>query len=303
MGLRNISSSHTIQHFTPDLQAAFQVNLGETFTMELQDCYGGQVCREEILRTDIDTSIMNQATGPVQIHDLTRNDVCKVEIKQIRLNDTGIMMTSHGLGVLGKEITSASTKLLQVDEQYVHLTDRIKLPITPMIGVIGVATAGENIHTAIPGNHGGNLDTKEITSGHAIYLPVFQDGGMLALGDMHATMGDGELNGTGVEIGGEVTLSVSRLANRNIASPIVETADAFFFLTSAVTLEKAIEHCAKRVTTHLQNQLSLDFQTAYRLLSASCDIRISQVVNKLVTVKMVIPKTVLPTLFLHDESN
>ncbi len=297
MALQKISAVYTIQYFMPDLQAASQVNLEEKFTLELEDCYGGQVTGEDILRTDIDTTRMNQATGPVYVQHLRRGDVCKVNIERIRLKRFGIMMTSKGLGVLGKEVTAPSTRLLKVDEHHVHLTDDIRIPVNPMIGVIGVATEKEQIHTAIPGVHGGNLDTKEITTGHAIYFPVFQDGGMLALGDMHAAMGDGELNGTGVEIGGEVTLSVSRVANRHIAAPIVEMDDVFLFLSSAATLEEAIEVCAKRTVRHLQEQLTLDFQTAYRLLSASCDIRISQVVNKLKTVKIVVPKTVLPKLF------
>ena len=54
------------------------------------------------------------------------------------------------------------------------------------------------------GEHGGNLDNHLHGPGATVYMPVRQPGGMLAIGDMHASMGDGEVCFTGVEIAGEV---------------------------------------------------------------------------------------------------
>lgn len=81
------------------------------------------------------------------------------------------------------------------------------------------------------------MDTKDITVGSTIYFPVFQEGALLALGDLHAAMGDGELNGTGVEISGKVTLTTSKVEEKQITSPIVEHQDAFYFVASALTLD------------------------------------------------------------------
>ena len=55
------------------------------------------------------------------------------------------------------------------------------------------------------GEHGGNLDNHLHGPGSRIYFPVRQPGGMFAAGDMHASMGDGEISGTGVEIAGRST--------------------------------------------------------------------------------------------------
>ena len=37
------------------------------------------------------------------------------------------------------------------------------------------------------------MDNTKIKAGATLYLPVFHEGALLAMGDVHACMGDGEL--------------------------------------------------------------------------------------------------------------
>ncbi|WP_188455862.1 acetamidase/formamidase family protein [Virgibacillus oceani] len=296
--MKLIGKNKTITHFSSSMNPNYHVELGEKVLIETHDCYGGQITSEKVLRPTINLDTMNQATGPVYVNNLRKNDTLCLEINNIELDETGIMVTSKGLGLLGDKITKPTTRLFQVKNDKLFFNKDLIIPVKPMIGVIGVAPSNDEVHCAIPGNHGGNLDTKDITIGNKIYLPVFQDGGLFALGDMHAAMGDGEMNGTGVEIGGKTTLTVSKLENRKIDSPIVENSDSFLFIYSAETLNLAIKKCAEKVVNHLQRELTLQFEDAYRVLSAVCDIKISQIVNKLVTVRISVPKSVLPTLFV-----
>ena len=294
--MKKLERDQTINYFTPDLVSVMTVDLNEQFKVETHDCYGGQVQDEHTSRWDIDRSIINLATGPIYINGLKVGDVVKLDIDNIELGSSGIMMTDTGLGVLGDTIQKESTKILPVKDGFVEFSDHIRLPIKPMVGVIGLATKKDKIHTDTPGRHGGNMDTTDIKAGNSLYLPVFQDGGLLAMGDLHATMGDGELDGTGVEIDGEVTLTASKVEGLSISNPIVESPDAFFFIASAKTLYEAIKIASQNTVDHLTNVLKEDYEMAYRLLSACCDIRISQVVNPLVTVRVRVPKTLLPKL-------
>ncbi|QQD84565.1 MULTISPECIES: acetamidase/formamidase family protein [Jeotgalicoccus] len=294
--MKKLECDQTINYFTPDLVSVMTVDLNEQFKVETHDCYGGQVQDEHTSRWDIDRSIINLATGPIYINGLKAGDVVKLDIDNIELGSSGIMMTAKGLGVLGDTIQNESTKILSVEDGFVKFSERLCLPVKPMIGVIGLATKEDKIHTASPGCHGGNMDTTDITTGNSLYLPVFQDGGLLAMGDLHATMGDGELDGTGVEIDGEVTLTASKVEGLSILNPIVESPDAFFFIASAKTLDEAIKIASQNTVDHLTLVLKEDYEMAYRLLSACCDIRISQVVNPLVTVRVRVPKTLLPNL-------
>lgn len=296
--MKFIGKNRTITHFAADMEPITEVNPQETITVETHDCYGGQIDSENVLRPEINLETMNQATGPLYVNGLGKGDVLQIEIKDIELDPYGVMVTSKGLGVLGEQIEKPTTRILPVKEGRIWFKEGFVFPVRPMIGVIGVAPASGRIHCAVPGEHGGNLDTKDITIGNKVYFPVFQDGGLFALGDLHASMGDGELDGTGVEIGGRTTLTVRAVKDKMLEAPVVETAQSYMFLASAKTLDEAVRKGSTYVVEHLKQELSLEFQEAYRLLSMLCDVRISQIVNPLVTVRIAVPKELLPSLFM-----
>ena len=68
--------------------------------------------------------------------------------------------------------------------------------------------------------------------------PVFVSGAKLALGDVHAIMGDGEICGTGVEIRAEVEMKVEICENWQISNPVVKTKESYFFIGSGKTFEE-----------------------------------------------------------------
>ena len=160
-----------------------------------------------------------------------------------------------------------------------------------MVGVCGVAPKpGLDVHCAVPGDHGSNLDTKMIKVGSRVYLPVAVPGAGLAGGDLHACLGDGELSGTGIETPGRICIKTTVYRDRPVERPVIETADALYFVASAETLEESIRLAVSDTAAFLEKKLGLDFPDAYRLLSATCDIQISQVVNDWKTVRVRCPK-------------
>ena len=159
-----------------------------------------------------------------------------------------------------------------------------------MIGVMGVAPKSGEIHCAVPHDHGANLDTKLIRTGARVYFPVNVEGAGLAVGDMHACMGDGELSGTGIEIAGRMCLKAIVYHDRPIQRPVIETFDGIYFLASRMTLEESIKKAAADAVEFLMTKLSLSFPDAYRLMSATCDAQISEVVDDNVTVRLHCPK-------------
>ena len=76
----------------------------------------------------------------------------------------------------------------------------IKIPLRPHFGVIGLAPKEAEIVDSIPPSYfGGNLDNWRAGKGSAVYLPVSVSGGLLSVGDPHASQGDSELCGTAIE--------------------------------------------------------------------------------------------------------
>ena len=291
--MKKLEKNKFVTSFSSEHEPAYKVTLGETFTVETYDCYSGAFTSEKQLRTDVDIPYINPATGPIFVEGLRAGDTLRVEIVDIQLDESGVMMLYPGMGPLGHLVTVMDTKIMPIVDDKVIFSDSLHIPLRPMIGVIGVAPEKEAVSTVSPGKHGGNMDTKYITTGNSVYFPVFHDGGLLALGDMHAAMGDGELNGSGVEIGGKVTLKLSKVTQK-LTMPLVETKDSYMVISSGETFEEATNQGLETVVALFQESLSMSFNDAYRLLSATCDLQISQIVNPLLTVRVAIPKSLFP---------
>lgn len=289
--MRVIPKDRVIFSFNSNNRANYEVENGEIFWVETDDCYSGQIKDSTIKRPDIDISIMDCSVGPINIKGAMPGDTLCVEILAIEFAEQGVMVTSRGLGVLGDRITEPDTKIIPIKDGFAHFSDKIRLPLTPMVGVCGVAPKpGLDIHCAVPGDHGSNLDTKMIKVGSKVYLPVAVEGAGLAVGDLHACMGDGELSGTGIETAGRICIKTTIFRNRPVERPVIETAEGIYFVASAETLEAGTKIAVADAVDFLEKKLSLNFPDAYRLLSATCDIQISQVVNDLVTVRVHCPK-------------
>ena len=110
-------------------------------------------------------------------------------------------------------------------------------------------------------------------------------------------MGDGELSGMGLEIGGRVEIKVRKIKTKNIKMPIVETEKEFLIIASGLDFKTAKKKGMVYATQILQEHLQLEFKDAYRILSISCDLRVSQIVNPLLTVRIAIPKNLIPNIF------
>ena len=94
------------------------------------------------------------------------------------------------------------------------MTDRISVPASPDGGRDRVATGGETLDERIRGRARRQPRQPSARPRRDGALPVRQPGGVLAIGDMHASMGDGEICFTGVEISGQVTIRVSLLKGK-----------------------------------------------------------------------------------------
>lgn len=221
-----------------------------------------------------------------------------MDILDISLSSQGIVSTHPGIGILRSRIGKYFSQIVPLKDNHIEF-EGISLPTHPIVGVIGVAPEKEALSTKIPGRHGGNLDTKEISSGNTLYLPISHEGALFALGDVHALMGDGEICGAGLEVPSNVLVRLTPLTNPlKITFPIVETSDSFFFLHSAQTLEKAFEECTWECLHVLQQVTGWSIEKLYLLMSVTCDFQVSQLVDPLLTVKIRIPKEVFPSLRL-----
>lgn len=229
------------------------------------------------------------ATGPLYIEGAEPGDTLAVSIDDITVANQGVMAAIPGSGALGHFIKSMETKIVPIKDDYAIFNKDIKIPISPMIGVIGTAPLEEDISCGTPGRHGGNMDTRLIGKGSILYLPVFAEGALLSMGDLHAVMGDGEVSVCGVEIPGEVTVTIKLIKAQKEEWPVLETPTHWYTIASGKDINEASELALDAMLSFLI-RLPLSINDKVSLLSIAGSLEICQVVDPLKTVRMGISK-------------
>jgi amidase len=268
-----------------------RIQPGTAIHLQTADCFSDQVQGPNDVTSGIDWDSVNPATGPIYVEGAKPGDVLAVHIEHIEVADHGVMCTGGGWGVLGDRIDQLSWRFLTIWDREAQWEGGPSFPIRPMIGVIGVAPAGEDVPCGTPGHHGGNMDTRLIAEGATIYLPVAVPGALLAAGDLHAAMGDGEVAVTGVEVGGSVTLEVSLRTDIALNDPLLENDDLVATIASAETLDEAGKMATEAMADLLHTRLGLGLADAVMLMSAVGNLQISQMVDPLRTVRFEMPKS------------
>jgi amidase len=272
-----LSRDQIIWAFGPNLEPALEVDAGDVVTLETNDCFTGQITSEDDLVTGIDMTRVNSATGPISVRGAEPGDSLVVEFLAIEPVEQGVATIIPGFGQLIDKVESPRTYVFRVEGDEVAMTDRIRFPARPMVGVIGVATEGEELTNAYAGRHGGNLDDHLHGPGSRVYFPVRQAGGMFAVGDMHAAMGDGEICGTGVEIAGEVTVRFDLVKGRQAEWPVTELADRWVSHgTSNGVFAEAMDAACEDAAKLLVDQWGFAMEEAFVFLSVACDVNVCQ---------------------------
>nr|WP_231638420.1 acetamidase/formamidase family protein [Rubeoparvulum massiliense] len=264
---------------------------GTTVEIETYDCFENQIKHPDELQ-GVDWSRVNPATGPIYVEGAMPGDVLKVKIEKIEIGNQGVMCAGPNLGVLGDELTELVAKMIPISDNKA-IFDDLDLPLNPMIGVIGVAPAGEGISCGTPGSHGGNMDNTMIEEGATLYFPIFVEGALFALGDFHAAMGDGEVGVTGIEIPGKATVILEVLKGCSIPHPMLENDQVWTTIVSAPTLDEAAKESVKMMAELLSIQTGRSLADIVMLLSAVGNVEICQIVDPLMTARCVVSKEML----------
>lgn len=290
-----ISADNFVYAMSAENEAAASCKPGETVVFETQDCFSDQIQSEDVLFESTNWETINPATGPLAIEGAEIGDTLKVKIKKIELNDHGVMVAVPEMGFLEEFITESETKIIPIEGDKALFNDNIEIKLNPMIGVIGTSPGKdeEAVPCGTPDSHGGNMDTKVIKEGSTLYLPVRVPGAMLAMGDLHAAMGDGEVVVTGIEIAGEVTVEVDLIKDKALSDPMVETDAAFYTIASAEKLDDAASKASNNMFEFLNQRLDLSNNEIAMLMSIICDLQVSQVVDPKKTARMRVDKEVL----------
>ncbi|XJS10156.1 acetamidase/formamidase family protein [Aerococcaceae bacterium WGS1372] len=287
-----ISKENVIYSMDKNDEAVARVKSGSEVIFEVKDCFSDTIQTEEDVISEIDFNQVNPATGPLYVEGAEVGDVLKVTINKIKPNDFGVVVSAPGLNkYFDQSIQEEQTVICSIDDEAGTFTFQgVEFPMNKMIGVIGTANADEGITTGTPGPHGGNMDNTAIEEGSIVYLPVNTQGALLAIGDMHASMGDGEVWGCGVEVGGEAHVTVEVIKDFKHQVPLVETEDAFHSYGFGKTIDEASQMANDHMIQLLMNRADLTYNQAGMLMTIKGNLTTCQTVNPDVSMRMEMKK-------------
>ena len=252
---------------------------GDTVTVETYDTSTGRIHKPEDVPAFVavrDPKKVNPAAGPIYVVGAEPGDALAVTILDIKLAPLGFARALKGAGVIQDGIREHGVVMVRVEGDQLIYGEKLRFPARTMVGVIGTAPPEGTIYTAHPGPQGSNIDLTINKTGATVYLPVHHPGALLAIGDVHASMGDGEVCGTGVEINGEVTVQVELLKGQAPERVWVETPNDWATTGQAKSLDDAVKQAVEGMTELLMERFDLDKTEAFLLVSARGDVRIGQ---------------------------
>jgi len=282
----------SVHTFSKDTAPFCTAQPGELLLFRTMDCFNDRITSEDQLMGQVKLPPSNPAAGPVFVEGAEPGDVLVVDVLDITVGESGVVCTMKNSGPL-HDVCQLRTRILPIVNDCVEFNG-LRWPIDPMVGVMGTAPAGNPVAAGLAGSHGGNMDSKKITKGARVYFPVQVPGALLQMGDIHATMGDGEICGTGVEVAGEILVRVSLIKNFALNWPVTETKDRWYVNTKGKDYDDSLILAARELSRLMEPVYGWDVTDIFLYLSMQGDVEVNQSCRPLsfdmVNVRLGIPK-------------
>ena len=252
----------------------------------------------------------NPQTGPFYVEGANPGDTLAVKLLKVRLNRDS---AGSGKTMMWNALSPGYVKDTKDDknvEPRWTLQDGVasltkptpalksfRVPTKPMLGCVGVAPrGGDVINTRDSGDHGGNMDYNQIQEGTTVYLPVFQPGALLFVGDGHAAQGDGELTGDALETSMNIEFQVDVIPGKSIGMPYAENDEFLMMLGIGGSLDQALQRATTAMARWLEREYKLNSNEAALVMGFAVKYDIADLVGTQVAIAAKLPKTTLAQL-------
>ena len=287
--MQKVSAYPLVYEISRHREPRARVLPGETLLVESEDAFSGQIRRPGDRRDKDTMPLSNPVAGPIEVIGAQPGDTLAVRIEEIRptLGQCATYTAPpRALSEwLGGDVPHGA-HVCPIRDGWIYWSEELLLPYAPMLGCIGTAPDLGVPTTGPAGPYGGNMDLVEVCPGSTLLLPVFVPGAYLYLGDAHATMGHGELSGSGLEMPAESRIVVNLMRGQRIPGPRIRTADELVTVATAGNLERAIAQATSHLILWLEAEYAWNRWRAYDLLTHSMQISIGYFGSGTVAVKV-----------------
>jgi amidase len=290
--VQRVSRERRIYVLDPSSPPAATIDSGEELVVETWDAFEG--VRDPAALEE--RALLGPATGPIAVRGAEPGDALQVDFLEITPLGEAVHLVRPGRGFLEHEFTEAYPTVMPIEDGRLVVGGRLRLPLAPSMGFVATTPTYRQHTASDSGPYGGDVDMKELVAGSTLYLPVFVPGGLLALGDCHAVVGDGAVAGTGAECAAEARIRVTLHKARGLAGPRALTPHHFVVLAYGEELGPAMRQAVRSMVDFLVREKGLPPYDAYTLLSLAGDVRVSRTFRPISPVKMLLARTALDQL-------
>jgi amidase len=290
--MKTLTREQRIYVLDPQGEPAINIDSGEELMVETWDAIEG-IRDPELLEAK---SLKGPATGPIWVNGAEPGDALKVDFISITPKEGAAHMVMPGRGFLEEDFPEAYPTVMTLDGGHLVLPSGLRLPLVPSMGLVATTPTYPQNTASDSGPYGGDIDMKELVAGSTLYLPVFVPGGMLALGDCHAVVGDGAVAGTGAECSSATHIRVTVEKGMGISAPRALTPDYFVVLSYGEELGPAMKQAVRDMVDFLVTEKGLEPYDAYTLCSLAGDVRVSRTFRPISPVKMMLSRQALEQL-------
>ena len=287
-----LSADQKHNKFSKLIPPVLKVKSGSIIKADAYEASDNQLHRKATLDDliNIDFGPIHAMTGPVYVEEAEVGDILAVDLLKVELHDYGWQAIVGGFGFLTERFPNPKLNIHEIDvvNKTTMFNDKIKIPLKPFPGIMGVAPDTEEMLSTIPPRaNGGNMDDPSLVEGTTVYFPVFVKGALFSIGDGHAVQGYGEVCGSAIEAPMTFTYRLRVLKNKPaIQEPQYETDDYYAVTGYGTTIDIATKKAENYMVDHLSNNYDISPEDAYMLCSLAGDLKIAEVVdvpNMLVT--------------------
>lgn len=278
-----------------------RINPGDTVVMETMTGAHNQIVPgvtiEQINKIRLDTPGRgpHTVTGPIYVEGAEAGDILRIRVNKIVPRAYASNQNLPGFaGLFPKDFPQGQIKYfyLDVKNMKMEFAPGIVVPLRPFPGVLGVARAeAGKFNTVQPGRYAGNLDLRELTAGSALYVQVFQKGGLIWTGDSHAGQGNGEINLTAIETAfQEFNVTVDLIKQRPLEWPRVETPTHWITVGYDRDLNKALDILKGETVKFIAEHRKVSTSEAEKIMYEVWNCPIAEMVNIVKGTYCMIPK-------------
>jgi amidase len=268
--------------FRKDQKPEISIDSRDEVIFSTKDAHNGTVpdgpVGSDVIFPDIEIKVANPVTGPVFIKNARPGNVLKVTVLGIKLSEKAYVVARPRWGTLWDLVTKNTARIVGIQNDEITFSEKLRFPVRPMIGAMGVIPETGIGYSALPGTYGGNIDHNDIRVGSNVYFPIFVEGAGFGLGDVHASMGDGELSSGAIDICAEVKVKLEVLEKKyGITRPVIENEKEIIVTSNAPEFHESKKIAVREMINLLRYGLDVSEVEAYLLITLAGDLRIGQV--------------------------